>query len=39
MVKDNLLDKALFDLFIKEQIFLDYAKKELDPSQIDEVNV
>lgn len=39
MVRDNLLDKDLFDLFIKEQIYLDYAKKELDPSQIDEVNV
>jgi HD-GYP domain-containing protein (c-di-GMP phosphodiesterase class II) len=39
MVKDALLDKDLFDLFIKEEIYLDYAKKELDPSQIDEVNV
>ena len=39
MVKDNLLDKDLFDLFIKEKVYLDYAKKELDPSQIDEVNV
>jgi len=39
MVEDNLLDKDLFDLFIKDRIYLDYAKKELDPSQIDEVNV
>jgi HD-GYP domain-containing protein (c-di-GMP phosphodiesterase class II) len=39
MVKDDLLDKDLFDLFIKEQIYLNYAEKELDPSQIDEVNV
>jgi HD-GYP domain-containing protein (c-di-GMP phosphodiesterase class II) len=39
MVKDDLLDKDLFDLFIKEEVYLNYAKKELDPSQIDEVNV
>ena len=39
MVRDNLLDSDLFDLFIKEQIYLDYAQKELDPSQIDEVTI
>jgi HD-GYP domain-containing protein (c-di-GMP phosphodiesterase class II) len=35
MVKDNHIDRDLFELFIKESIHLDYAKKELTPSQID----
>jgi HD-GYP domain-containing protein (c-di-GMP phosphodiesterase class II) len=35
MVQDNHIDRDLFELFIKEQIYLDYAKKELTPSQID----
>jgi HD-GYP domain-containing protein (c-di-GMP phosphodiesterase class II) len=29
MVKDGHIDKDLFEFFIKEQIYLDYAKKEL----------
>lgn len=29
------IDPSLFDFFIKEKIFLEYAKEELDPSQID----
>ncbi len=36
MVKDNHLDGDLYDLFVKEKIYLDYAKRELKPSQIDE---
>jgi len=35
MVKDRHIDPILFDFFIKERIYLDYAKKELSPSQID----
>ena len=35
MVKDNHIDRDLFELFIKERIHLDYAKEELTPSQID----
>ena len=35
MVKDNHIDRDLFELFIKERIHLDYATKELTPSQID----
>lgn len=38
MVKDGHIDKDLFDLFIKEKIYLDYAKKELLPQQIDNVD-
>jgi response regulator RpfG family c-di-GMP phosphodiesterase len=35
MVKDNHIDRNLFELFIKERIHLDYARKELPPNQID----
>lgn len=36
MVKDGHLDGNLFDLFIKEKIYMGYAKRELHPEQIDE---
>lgn len=39
MVKDNQLDADLFDLFIKEKIYLDYAGKELEPAQIDTIEM
>ncbi|MCX5804755.1 MAG: GAF domain-containing protein [Proteobacteria bacterium] len=35
MVKDNHLDPDLLNLFVKEQIYLDYARKELASQQID----
>jgi HD-GYP domain-containing protein (c-di-GMP phosphodiesterase class II) len=35
MVKDNQIDKDLFNLFIKEKIYADYAKRELKPQQRD----
>ena len=38
MVKDGHIDKDLFDLFIREKIYLDYAKKELSPQQIDKLD-
>lgn len=38
MVKDHHIDKHLYDLFVKQKLYLDYANKELDPSQIDEKN-
>jgi HD-GYP domain-containing protein (c-di-GMP phosphodiesterase class II) len=38
MVKDGHIDKELFDLFIKEKIYLDYARQELSPQQIDKVD-
>ena len=37
MVKDGHIDKDLFNLFIEEKIYLDYATKELSPQQIDNV--
>lgn len=39
MVRDNHLDADLFDLFITQEIHLDYAKKELSQSQIDEMEI
>ena len=36
MVKDGHIDKDIFELFIKEKIYLDYAQKELSPQQIDQ---
>lgn len=38
MKLDNHIDPDLFDLFVTEKIYLQYAKEYLDPSQIDEVD-
>jgi HD-GYP domain-containing protein (c-di-GMP phosphodiesterase class II) len=35
MVKENHIDADLFELFIKERVHLDYARRELTPHQID----
>jgi len=35
MVSDKHIDKDLFEFFIKEKIYADYAKRELTPQQID----
>lgn len=35
MVKEDFIDTDLFELFIKERIYLDYAMRELTPHQID----
>ncbi|MGA2781873.1 MAG: HD domain-containing phosphohydrolase [Smithella sp.] len=35
MVKDRHIDKDLFEFFIKEKIYVNYAKRELMPQQID----
>ena len=39
MACDRHIDPELFQVFVKEKIYLDYARKFLDPSQIDEVNL
>ena len=36
---DNHIDSDIFDLFIREKIYLKYAEKFLEPGQIDEVDV
>lgn len=38
MKLDNHIDPDLFDLFIREKIYLTYAEKFLEPAQIDEVD-
>ncbi len=38
MKLDNHIDPDLFDLFVTEKIYLQYANEYLDPSQIDEVD-
>lgn len=35
MVKDNHIDEDLYDVFIKNKVYLAYAEEFLDPSQID----
>ena len=35
MVKNGHIDKDIFDLFLKEKVYLAYAKKALSPQQID----
>jgi HD-GYP domain-containing protein (c-di-GMP phosphodiesterase class II) len=37
MTKDNELDKNLLRIIIKNKVYLDYAKEELYPEQIDEI--
>jgi len=39
MKQDKHIDPDLFDVFIHEKVYLQYAQKFLDPKQIDEVNV
>ncbi len=38
MKQDNHIDPDLFDLFVRERIYLRYAEKFLDPEQIDDVD-
>jgi len=37
MAKDNEIDKEIVKIFIKEKLYLKYAKEELLPEQIDEI--
>lgn len=39
MARDRHIDPELFQIFIKEKIYLEYAEKHMDPSQIDEVTI
>jgi HD-GYP domain-containing protein (c-di-GMP phosphodiesterase class II) len=38
MKKDHHIDPDLFDIFIKQKVYLKYAREFLDPGQIDEIN-
>lgn len=39
MVRDNHIDGDCFELFVREGVYLEYAKAFLDPGQIDEVEL
>lgn len=34
----NHIDPDLFDVFVRQKVYLDYAKRFMDPSQIDEID-
>ncbi|MFB6259890.1 MAG: HD-GYP domain-containing protein, partial [Thiohalorhabdaceae bacterium] len=38
MCQDNHFDPDVFDLFIRQRVYLDYARRFLKPEQIDEVD-
>ena len=35
---DNHVDPDLFDVFVREKVYLHYAERFLDPEQIDDVD-
>jgi hypothetical protein len=37
MVKDRHIDAELFEFFLKDQLYLDYARRELAPQQMDQI--
>lgn len=39
MCQDGHIDPDIFDIFVKKQVYLRYAKKFLDQAQIDEVDI
>ena len=39
MKEDEHIDPDLFDVFIREKVYMDYAEKFLEPKQIDEVDL
>ncbi len=38
MKQEDHIDPDLFDIFIRERVYLDYAREFLDPDQIDEID-
>ena len=39
MREDQHIDPDIFDVFVKQGVYLDYARRFLDPEQIDEVDI
>lgn len=39
MKEDNHVDPELFDVFVREKVYLDYANEFLAPEQIDDVDL
>ena len=38
MKVDQHIDPDLFDVFLRERVYLDYARRFLDPRQIDHID-
>jgi len=38
MKQDDHIDPDIFDIFIKQRVYLDYADEFLDPEQIDHID-
>jgi HD-GYP domain-containing protein (c-di-GMP phosphodiesterase class II) len=38
MKKRGHIDPDIFEIFIRERVYMDYAQKFLDPQQIDEID-
>ena len=38
MKKDNHIDPDIFDIFVKNKVYMDYAEEFLSPEQIDEID-
>ncbi len=36
MKKENKIDPDVYDLFIKDGLYQDYAKEEINPEQLDQ---
>lgn len=39
MKNDNHIDPDIFDIFISQRVYLDYAREFLDPEQLDEIDL
>ena len=39
MKLENHIDPDLFEIFVREKVYLDYAEEFLDPEQIDDIDV
>ena len=38
MAREGHLDPDLFDVFVRQKVYLDYAERFLDPAQIDTID-
>ena len=39
MKKDNHIDPDIFEIFIQDRVYMDYAEEFLDPEQIDDIDL
>lgn len=39
MYKDNHIDPDIFEIFIRDRVYMEYAEEFLDPEQIDDIDV